>query len=128
MTKTTRKKYTKKEYDYFIEEFMGSVDRLGLSEWAYNFSRINDEFTMACTNCCMEQMSATIKFAEYYDIGKGAKGIREDIRDSAQHEALEVLFWPLRMRACEGLGDAIWKEVDGKVHTLINRVQYLIFK
>jgi len=124
---TKRKKYTKKDYEFFIKVFMSSVYTLGLSEWAFNFSRIDDEFTMACTNCCMEQMSAMIKFAEYHD-NKDTKKVKDDIIDSAQHEALEVLFWPVRMKACEGLGDAVWKEVDGKIHTLINRVQYLIFK
>jgi len=126
MTKTTKKKYTKKEYDFFMEQFMDSVAKLGLSEWAYTFSRIDDESTMACTNCCMEQMSAHIKFAEHHDIKD--KNIKNDTIDSAQHEALEVMFWPLRMRAWNNRGDTAWKEVDGMIHTLINRVQYLIFK
>ena len=119
------KKFTKKDFEQFKELFMMSVHRLGLTEWAYSFKQIDDDEDIAADirgDLCQKTM--LVRLSKTY---KAEEDKYKLLLDSAEHEAIETLLYHLRMKAAHGMGDAAWVWTDGHCHTIINRIQSMIF-
>ena len=120
-------KYTTKDFKQFQSIFMESVSKLGLTEWRYDFRRSSDD-SISSISADLEQRAMSVRFTEAVEYDKSQvvdKG--KEIRDAAEHEAIEVLLYPVRLLACKGRGDDIWNEADTMCHTIINRIQFLVF-
>jgi len=116
-------KTTKEDYDFFKSEVYKWADKLGLQGWEIIIERKDHNKSRGHVHINREGRIAVLRLAKNYSKGCYSK---EDIADTALHEALEVVFTDIR--------DMIYKDgetiddcdVDAEIHKIIHIMSKLL--
>lgn len=117
------KETSKADYELFKKEFMKWINLFGITDNVYEFKHDEIDNAYSFVIGDFESRRYLITFAKTFALLESP--LKEQIKDTAFHEAMECLLYRLRCLIADRKFDE--EVADSEVHAVINRLQGVLY-